>query len=198
MSTFTLPSTPLVAAAEPFGQTGIRQYLGSFLAIASAAMLAISSVMWLRSLTTGDVLDIYTADGRTRISSSYGRVRIAAMGATSDAGWNWAYRTQNLVPMTADPWQPSIWKTIGIEFRAGDAGRGSASWLRVKWSTAAAAFAIWPALHVARQMRAARKPRQGFEPILRYCGRCGRNIKPDESRCAHCGREMPQNRNRAR
>jgi hypothetical protein len=180
---------------EAFGQTGIRQYVGSFLALVCSAALAVSIAMWGRSQKTSDVIDVYHPYGRTLVSSTWSRLRIAGMSGQAEQEWTWFYSSRNFVRRGEDPWEPSVWKTLGFEMRfdTGNEPRAGDWWIRVKWSTAAAAFAVWPLVHSVRQTRHARRARalaSAAVEDVRFCGRCGRTVHPGDTRCAYCGRSF--------
>jgi hypothetical protein len=190
------PGGPMFRApSEAFGQTGIRQYVGSFLALVCAAAMAVSLAMWARSQKTADVLDVYHPYGRTMISSTWGRLRIASVPGQAEQEWTWYYNSRPYAARGVDPWQPSIWRTLGIEMRFqqvdGSSGSG-AWWIRLRWSTAAVLTGIWPLMHSIRQTRqlqAARLRRETGD-VARYCGRCGRAVGPADDKCHHCGRRL--------
>lgn len=186
---------PFRAPPEAFGQTGIRQYLGSFVALASAALMAVSLAMWFRSQGTADVIDIYHPYGRTMLSSTWGRLRVASIPAQAEQEWTWYYTSRPFTYRGTDPWQPSIWKTLGIEARVQPVDgtvNGGGWWLRVRWSTAAALTGIWPLLHAVRQTRQSKQARQrrDADDVERYCGRCGRETDRASPACHHCGRRL--------
>jgi hypothetical protein len=188
-------SPPVKLNYEPFGQTGIRQYIGSTLAFLSAAMMAASIALWFRSRDTADILDVYHPYGRVVISSTWGRLRVAAFPGQGESEWTWFYNMRPFRQQGEDPWKPSLWKTIGIEARAQPADNRFPSgwWMRMKWSTATLLFGVWPLMHALRQtslVRAARRVRAEIAESSRYCGRCGRPLGADARRCAHCGREF--------
>lgn len=183
------------APPEAFGQTGIRQYLGSVLALLSAAVMAISLAMWARSQSTADVIDVYHPYGRTMLSSTWGRFRIASIPSQAEQEWTWYYNSRPFTRRGADPWQPSIWKTLGIEGRVqpnDGSPNGGGWWLRVRWSTAAVLTGIWPLLHAVRQARHSKqtKLRREADDIERYCARCGRELVNGDAKCGHCGRRL--------
>lgn len=196
MSAAVSPSPPppvVQVSPEPFGQTGVRQYLGSFLALLGAAAMAVSIAMWARSTNTSDVLEIVHPYGRTMVSSAWGRLRVASFASGAQAEWTWYYSNRPFTYRGTDPWPPSPWKTLGIEFRrqSADPRVSGGWWLRVKWSTAVVLSAAWPMIHALRQTRHHRAARDRIAVgnwSARYCGRCGRPLPSGADRCAHCGR----------
>jgi hypothetical protein len=186
-------SQPLHVPYEPFGQTGIRQYVGSFSALMCAAMVAFCLTLWYRSLSVVDALEFYHSDTRTIFMSSTGRLNIAQLEARGmPEGSSWGYSSRAVRRSRFDSWDDSIWKTIGVEFIPSYNFRGQVGWvLRVKYPVAALAFGILPAVHVARQMHRNRRiEAAAATPGLCYCPRCGRPVGKASTRCDCCGRDF--------
>jgi hypothetical protein len=199
MSTLTTQPVLATTSTEPFGQTGVRQYFGTILALACAVGVAVALAMWYRSHRAADVIDIYHEGGRTMISSSYGRLRVARMVANTSADPSWTYSTRPMFVPRRDPWEPSIWKTIGAEFRGQSVdGPPGGWWFRIKWPLVAGILMAWPLCHVYLQARRTRLRRRfvpllaaaGVPDVARYCGRCGRPVSREDNRCGHCGRSL--------
>lgn len=181
-------SQPVVEIAhEPFGQTGVRQYFGSFLAFLFAVGFAVALSMWVRSLSVADIFDVYYESGRSRVASSYGRLVVWQAAGRGDPVTNWSYSTRVLRPMRGDPWEAGFWKSVGIEF-----GRESDGWwIRAKWPVVGLLMAVWPTMHVLLQVRRSAKARAELDSRQVYCRRCGRPTATDAQRCAVCGRPRP-------
>ena len=186
-------SQPLHVPYEPFGQTGIRQYVGSFSALMCAALVAACLTLWYRSLSVTDALEFYHSESRTVVMSSTGRLNVAILASSGmPEGATWGYNSRPARRSRYDTWEDSIWKTIGVEFIPAYNFRGSVgSIFRIKYPLAAAMFGILPAVHVVRQMKRNRKA-EAPEPatITGYCPRCGRPVQHAAQRCECCGRDF--------
>lgn len=135
---------------EPFGQTGVRQYIGPILHWVCVVCFAVSLTMWYRSSTTGDILElrqrnqiisVLSVDGHLRIHASFFESR--RYGASGGWGYDSAPVGRRRV---RDTWNNSILERIGVQLSLSplspDAQAGF--WLRVKWYFAAAASAVLP------------------------------------------------------
>lgn len=187
-------SQPLHVPKEAFGQTGVRQFVGPFAALACAVGVAICLSLWARSHTAIDIVEIYHPESRTRLFSAFGRFTLArvAGGGEMPVAWSYSTRPANRTRFE-DRWPAGFWKTIGIQALAEQTPRDGTYWrLRVKWPTAAILLAIWPALHAFKAMR--KTPVESTRALARpadgYCGRCGRPILPQASSCDCCGRKV--------
>lgn len=130
---------------EPFGQTGVRQYFGRMLTWVCIAICICSLGMWYRSQSFFDSLT-WGSQGQTyAISSAFGRLQLRAETAsTRRMGYSGGY----LQRRTRDAWEPSIWKSIGIELGHTpiDPRSTRSTWLRIKWYWVAVVFGVLPIL----------------------------------------------------
>jgi len=134
---------------EPFGQTGVRQYMGKLFTWVCITLALCAMAMWYRSLSFADRADWRGKDQIVSVRSIYGRLQFSASffppGAGQGAGWGYRggyFRT------VQDRWEPSLWKTVGFEVGTGayETGATGGMWLRAKWYFIAAVFMILPAL----------------------------------------------------
>ncbi len=186
------PSPPSTETEiEPFGQTGVRQYIFPVLTVLSLTCLVLSMGMWVRSHFIVDEF-VTERDGVTcYVSSIYGRI-LCAWGEDSRRPaprGEWLYRQHPIPDTIRDMWAPSVLKHVGIELRTGEPlpslflGR-SGGWLRVRWPFIAAVWAVLPALrlvHEHRRKRAAERIRRG------RCPRCGYDVRATPHQCPECG-----------
>lgn len=186
------PSPSVRAPTEAFGQTGVRQYFSSFVALLLAVVTAGSIAMWFRSHRTNDLIEVEHPYGRTLVSSAWGRILVRWQPSQAQSEWAWYYNARPFRPRGADPWESSIWKLVGIEWRAqppNPAGQ-RAWWLRIRWPTIMLLASIYPLWHSIRQTRQARAAARVDPSVQRYCGRCGRSVDPQSPTCGHCGRRL--------
>ncbi len=151
---------PVHHDAEPFGQSGVRQYLGRAVAWICIAGMVCACGMWYRSTQWLDSVEWRGGNEELRISSIAGRLRIS--GATFENRMNnnsgWLYRRRPF-RMARDAWPDSIYKTIGIEFGSEivSAGRTGGFWVRIKWYFVAGVFAVVPAIQLLLWWRRSRE-----------------------------------------
>lgn len=143
---------------EPFGQTGVRQYMGRMFTWVCITAALCALAMWYRSLAYYDSAE-WNAQGQTfAISSAFGRMQLRAESVSDNGNREgWGYRG-GYFRRTSDAWQPSIWKTIGIEFGTSTIRRDATStiWLRAKWYFVAGVFALLPFLRWLLGLRRSR------------------------------------------
>jgi hypothetical protein len=118
--------------------------------------------MWYRSYVLVDRFG--RSEGTTEwvIQSSYGRILIGRVDHSTainvSKSNNWSFRTERMRSVRFDPWEPSIWKSIGVEYRGEPLnafGAVGGWWLRVRWPTLVVASGIIPLWRVvvARRKR---------------------------------------------
>jgi hypothetical protein len=121
---------------EPFGQTGIRQYVGRLATIVCLAIAMVAGFMWYRSTSVFDGFEWRSPNELLRIASVTGRLKIDYTHY-EDKRFNnggWIYQQQPIMRTVRDGWKPSLYKTVGIEFRhENEEARSFGVWLRVKW-----------------------------------------------------------------
>jgi len=184
-------SQPVHVPTEPFGQTGVRQYVGSFAALFCAIGMAAALTLWLRSGGVMDTLEFNQETSRTVLQSANGRLVLARVYMEQNDAGSWGYSSRQLPRFRGDRWPDSIWKSIGIELRKDYIFGRPGWWLRVKWPLAAAVLAVVPALHVLGPMRRKRQRAGSAAPSLDgFCRRCGRPIDRVTPRCNCCGRDV--------
>ncbi|MDW8261009.1 MAG: hypothetical protein RMJ35_00640 [Phycisphaerales bacterium] len=181
---------PVPVPQEAFGQTGIREYLGTASVVMCAAGVALCLSMWVRSYFTIDMIELFHEDSRTLLHSLNGRFVIARASSGGSPSALWLYNSRPFYRSSfRDSWQPSIWKTIGIEASRPPSNRQGVYWvLRVRWPTAGAILLIWPMVHVLRQFR--NRPARLPSETSTYCARCGRPVTQAMRQCACCGRPL--------
>ncbi len=176
-------------ANEPFGQTGVRQYLFPALTVLSLTCMVLSLGMWVRSHYIVDRFSTRTAKSTWYVSSIYGRV-LVAWGEDSPQPaprGEWQYMQSPIPDVINDKWRPSVWKMIGFEWRGqpydstwGDEG----GWLRARWPFIAALWGVLPVVRVVRERRRKRE----IDRLLRgQCPRCGYDLRAAANRCPECG-----------
>jgi hypothetical protein len=144
---------------EAFGQTGVRQFVGPMISWLCVIGMFCAGGMWYRSTFFADSFEWRGGREELQVASIAGRLKVS--GATfadrkDNAGAGWMYRGRYF-KIARDAWEPSAWKTIGIEvgFEPERQGPTGGFWLRAKWYFVAAAFAVYPALRLV--LRLARK-----------------------------------------
>ncbi|MBC7784881.1 MAG: hypothetical protein H7144_13670 [Burkholderiales bacterium] len=158
------PPTAPVVPAEPFGQTGVRQYLARVVTWLCIAGFVCACGMWYRSLQFADRLDWREGKSGISIASVAGRIKVATSTYRTDSSRSstngWDYRGQHFSNVE-DRWKPSIMKTVGIEigFTPEERRAVSGAWLRVKWYFIVALFAFVPAVQLLIRWRRLRKER---------------------------------------
>ncbi|HRK29923.1 MAG TPA: hypothetical protein PLD59_02505 [Tepidisphaeraceae bacterium] len=184
-------SQPVQLPHEPFGQTGVRQYVGSFSALFCAAMVAMCLTLWYRSFTVMDTVEFYHAQSRSLVQSAQGRLAIVNIQGSAGDGAGWGFSSRPVRRGRLDRWPDSIWKTIGVQVMS-DTFSGQRAWLlRVKFPFAAAVLGVVPVVHVIKQLRMVRRRDEpDNSPRAAFCPRCGRGAGAGDSRCRCCGREF--------
>lgn len=153
-----MPSQPI--PYEPFGQTGIRQYLGRLMAWFFVTVSLCAAAMAQRS---SGFLDEARWGGQgqiVRIMSA--NSQLAVFGGTTaqkvnETGWKYggAYLGQIGRYGRARPWASALNESLGFEIslkpplREMDAG----FLLRMKWTTMAALFIVQPLVYVLMRWR---------------------------------------------
>ena len=187
---------PRNPAHEPFGQLGVGQYVIPALATASLVVMILSLAMWYRSHR---IVDSFTSEkaGSSWIANSiYGRIFVvcryrAERYESLDGAWN--YDTQPMPQNLRDAWAPSVWKSIGIEFRnevlpptaASSAAGGW--WLRVRWPFIAAMSSVLP---IVRVLYVIRQRRELARMMRHACPECGYDLRASPKFCPECGRPV--------
>lgn len=152
------------AGPDPFGQAGVRQYIGKALAWLCLLGAIVAAAMWYRSSFYSDWAE-WRGEGQImHVRSVMSRLMIDfstyAQRQNGQEGWIYRGRYTNNV---RDGWSKSIWKTIGIEARPYplDGAATGGFWLRVNWSFICASLAAVPLIRgmvlVLRQWREARE-----------------------------------------
>ena len=184
------PTTP-DTEFEPFGQTGVRQYIFPVLTVLSLTCMVLSLGMWVRSHFIVDTFETERGGVQLYVSSIYGRV-LCAWGdnprqpAPRD---EWLYRQSPIPEQIRDMWQPSIWKHLGFEARTGDPLPSrflgtSGGWLRVRWPLIVAMWGILPVLRIVREHR---RKRAADRILHGRCPRCGYDVRATPHACPECG-----------
>lgn len=151
---------------EPFGQRGVRQYVGVVVHWLCIVSIAVALTFWYRSVQVFDRLEWRGTDANLRISSRAGRIEVETNTFLSRGGRaiGWIYKG-GTIRRGFDAWPPSVLKTVGIEFTRGptrpDAIGGSM--FRVKWYFVIAVLAIVPLSRGA--IRRARHRRESREEV---------------------------------
>jgi hypothetical protein len=177
--------------AEPFGQTGIRQYILPALAAVSFTVACAAAIMWFRSGNTADIFARRDGAVTWSVRSIYGRIlvtrtdlrdaevdEVPGIPATS-VGWQ--YATFEVPDSLPDGWRESWLKSLGVEWQDEPLFNHPSVvggwWLRVRWRTVTL-LALAPPVTIAlvrelRQRRRRTRP-QGF-PVA---------TEPDEASAA--------------
>lgn len=176
---------------EPFGQTGVRQYILPFLATASLVLMFLSLGMWYRSHHVVDRISSEQPGSSWLISSIYGRILVCCDRRESrmeELEGNWHYDTSPMPESVRDAWQPSVYKSIGIEWR-GEPLRAPVTargwWLRVRWPLISVVAAVLPVIRVVYVMR---QRRRLAALRARACPECGYDLRASPKYCPECGR----------
>ena len=158
----SLPSQPI--PFEPFGQAGVRQYMGRALAwlcitvsLSAAAMTQRSSNFFdnLQWIGQGEALQIVSVGGTLSLYGGPTRQK------STNTGWKYggAYMGQIGRYARFKPWNRG-WSSemsglVGIEARALAADRDfdSGVFFRIKWPTLAALFMVQPLGYVLIRLR---------------------------------------------
>ncbi len=158
------PNPPEVI--EPFGQAGIRQYVGRVLLWFLITCLICSCGMWYRSLSYSDRID-WRGDGdMATISTIAGRIWLAYNNYDGNRVNNsgWSYSGGEFDPSRIeDRWKNSVYKVIGIELSLTpeNIGRGpravSGMWIRIKWYFVTGVFGFLLLLHLLLTWRNTRE-----------------------------------------
>lgn len=136
MAADTTNSTSPPLPAEPFGQTGVRQYLGVLINGFLITGLIITCLLWYQSYQSYARFEWRKGAEELRITSVYGRIRIDGMryAHTIHPDGGWSFRTGR-VRQPRDGWKESLWKWIGIELSwTPEFSASEGFWLRIKWS----------------------------------------------------------------
>ena len=150
---------PEAVLSEPFGQQSAVVMVLPLLSSVSLIVLAACAIMWYRSHVLVDTFN--RSEGKTEwiVQSANGRFlvgRVDHAASIDEVSRNWTYQSRPLRRAAYDPWQPSLWKGIGIEYRNAPVavlGAVSGWWLRVRWSTLVALGAVLPAWRLLRSWR---------------------------------------------
>jgi hypothetical protein len=199
MSSTDLPAQPR-AESEPFGQTGVFQFVWPAIASASLLLMGFSLYMWYRSHQTIDLFTSEKPNSSWYVSSIYGRILVTAElrgEPMEELDGNWIYSSRPFNRTgTRDGWQDSLWKRIGIEWRRqplpirGFSSSGTRGfWLRVRWPFIAALSAILP---VVRVVHVWRKRRLYAAMVANACPECGYDLRASHKYCPECGRPVPK------
>jgi len=125
---------------DPFGQAGVRQHIGKWLAWLCVLAAIVTAAMWYRSSFFYDSFEWRGGGQAMRILSSQSRLQIEfsvldekRLGLGGN-GWTYrgGYTTHRVL---RDYWEESALKTLGVEFKAEPLQRSATSgfWLRAKW-----------------------------------------------------------------
>jgi hypothetical protein len=156
----SLISQPVLS--EPFGQRGVRQYLFSAVACSSLVTMLLSAAMWIRSYHLEDAFFLERPNASWRVASIYGRILIGWGNGSPEpaAGPEWSYDRRRVPDYIIDAWQPSIYKSMGIEWRHRPLNRNWGSrggWLRIRWPLVVAVAAILPMVRFIGRRREKRR-----------------------------------------
>ena len=148
------------AVDEAFGQSGVRQHVGKAISWVCVLLLLISLAMWARSLGYSDEMAYRSFSRALTVQSSQGRLLVSSATYPSRQFGNngWMYRTRAVSSRTRDRWEPSVFKTVGLEARLRplQASAASGAWLQVKWYFLVALFAVVPAIRGVKKLVAMR------------------------------------------
>ena len=134
---------------EPFGQRGVRQYVGRASTVLCLVVMFGAIAMLARSHFTTDVIARVDDDGLIEIRSIYGRLLVYSRPfvRTETDPHGWLMQSYPMPTRIRDPWVPSWKKTLGFEIGFSDlAGRAEPGWwwMRLKWSTLAIVAGLLP------------------------------------------------------
>jgi hypothetical protein len=156
---------------EPFGQTGIRQYILPTLATISFTLACAAAIMWVRSRSTADIFARRDGAVAWSVRSIYSRVVVTRLDlADADVddvpgipltGGGWQYASMEVPDSLPDGWQESWRKTLGVEWRDESLYRHPSVtggwWMRIRWRTITLAVMVPPLViaivHDIRQRR---------------------------------------------
>lgn len=125
---------------EPFGQRGVRGLARPAFVTLCAIGVAICMAMLVRSQSYYDVLWKSENNKRVDVASAIGRLMVTTRTSyRNPQSGVWTYESVEIANMD-DGWQPSIWKTIGLDWGTEQftsfSGRQITQWrLRLKWRT---------------------------------------------------------------
>jgi hypothetical protein len=164
----TLPS-------EPFGQAGVRQYIGRILAWIFFTMALAAAAMAQRSGAFQEGNGYYDevqwrAKGHgLGVVSIYGQVALfggTTVNPSSDSGWRFrggyvrdysmrAGRRWGMANSSMVPWETDTGRMLGAEWQSRAPGRefSEGFLLRFKWMTLAVLFMLQPLVYVLMQLR---------------------------------------------
>lgn len=174
------PPPPVKApAAEPFGQTGIRQYVLPAIAAISFTLACAAAIMWFRSGNTADMFARRDGAVAWSVRSIYGRVLVVrtdlrdpdvddvpGIPVTNGA---WQYVMFEVPDGLPDGWQESWKKALGVEWQSVTLYQHPSVvggwWMRIRWRTITL-LAMAPPITIAvlrdlRQRRRRNQP-EGF------------------------------------
>jgi hypothetical protein len=134
---------------EPFGQTGIRQYILPTLATVCFTLACAAAIMWMRSRSTADIFARRDGAVTWSVRSLYSRIVITRTDLSdADAddvpgipltGGGWQYASFEFPDNLPDGWQESWRKTLGVEWRPESLVRhpsiAGGWWMRIRWRT---------------------------------------------------------------
>lgn len=153
---------------EPFGQHGVRQMVRPLFIGCCALGVAVSMAMVIRSYSYFDLLWKQENFKRTEISSAIGRLTVTSRTSfrnPQNAGW--VYESAEVGHLD-DGWQPSIWKTFGVDWgeetRTTFTGRViTVHWFRLQWRTLLVLYLTPVLLDALAKRVAARRARRHHE-----------------------------------
>jgi hypothetical protein len=156
---------------EPFGQTGIRQYILPTLATIFFTLACSAAIMWVRSRSTADIFARRDGAVTWSVRSLYSRIVITRIDLndpeTDDVpgiplgGGGWQYVSFEFPDGLPDGWEQSWRKTLGVEWRPESLARHPSIvggwWMRIQWRTVTLVAMTPPiviaVLHDLRQRR---------------------------------------------
>jgi hypothetical protein len=160
-STDPTPHTDHPEIEEPFGQTGVRQYVGQLLSVFFVFVAIIAALMWYRSTQAFDRFEWRSPTEQIAIDSVMGRLRLEFTTFDERRSGNytgWTYR-QPRPRGLRDGWEPSLFKLIGIEVRRNDSlANGNGYWIRIKWYLIIVAALLHPLVRVILYFRRRERP----------------------------------------
>ena len=151
--------------AEPFGQTGIRQYAGRIMAWLFLTVGLCAAAMNHRSSRFYDDMAWSGRGQKLEIRSSGGQLAVIGsgrQGATGEGnGWTFGggYDRSNRDPQSR--WRTEVGRLIGVEAFVGPPRQNDDSgfYFRASWNSIAALFLIWPLVYGVRKIVRAVRPR---------------------------------------
>ena len=176
--------------------------------VLSLAVCLASTLLWFRSYTVQERFTRVGGDTDWDLSSLHGRLYVARRnyppaGTSSDGRpmhrvvgipmWRprqpWKYWRQEIDGREVmDKWEPSVWKTLGVQWTPQPAGSPVGGWvLRARWANVVALTALLPAYAAFRI--ALRRANARRRARANRCSACGYDLRATPGRCPECGNE---------